>query len=111
MGRKIAGNCDENVPALVGVAPLGELPDARLQHLIGMEASVFAQQCASERCDQRMRRVAKRQMTSDQPRREIDLSLPVKSVKQRGADRLGLGRQIVERLRAIAWDAGRGTLR
>src|SRR4029077_10743752 len=38
MGREIAGNRNEDVPALVGVAPRGELPDSRLQHLIGMEA-------------------------------------------------------------------------
>jgi hypothetical protein len=44
MSRKIAGNRNEDAPAFVGVAPRGELPDSRLQHLIGMEASIFAQQ-------------------------------------------------------------------
>jgi hypothetical protein len=40
------------VPALVAVAPCGELPDSRLQHLIGMEACIFAQQRTRERGDQ-----------------------------------------------------------
>jgi len=31
MGRKIAGNRNEDVPALVGVAPSRELPDPGLQ--------------------------------------------------------------------------------
>jgi hypothetical protein len=44
MGCKIAGNRNEDVPAFVGVAPLSELPDSRLQHLIGMETCIFAQQ-------------------------------------------------------------------
>ena len=43
MGRQIAGNRDEDVPALVRVAPRAELPDSRLQHLIRMEACIFAQ--------------------------------------------------------------------
>ena len=51
MGRKIAGDRNEDVPALVGVAPRGELPDSRLQHLIGMEACIFAQQRPRERGD------------------------------------------------------------
>jgi len=41
MGRKIAGDRDENVLALAGIFPRSELPDSRLQHLIGMEACVF----------------------------------------------------------------------
>ena len=65
VGRKIAGNRDENVPALVGVAPLGELPDARLQHLIGMEACIFAEQRTRERGDQRLRRMTELEMPRD----------------------------------------------
>jgi hypothetical protein len=42
MGRKIASDCNEDLTANVSVAPLSELPNSRLQHLIGMEASVFA---------------------------------------------------------------------
>jgi hypothetical protein len=41
---QVAGNRNEDAPAFVGVAPRGDLPDSRLQHLIGMEASIFAQQ-------------------------------------------------------------------
>ena len=39
--------------------------------------------------------------------REIDLSLPIKSVEQSGADRLPISRQIVKPLLALAWNAGR----
>ena len=36
MRRQVASNRNEDVPALVGVAPHGELPDSRFQHLISM---------------------------------------------------------------------------
>ena len=42
MGRKITRHRNEDLPASVCVAPDSELPNARLQHLIGMEASIFA---------------------------------------------------------------------
>jgi hypothetical protein len=41
MGRQIAGDRNQDVPALVGIAPNGELSDPRFQHLIGMEACVY----------------------------------------------------------------------
>ena len=88
MGRKIASDRDEDVPALVGVAPLSELPDSRLQHLIGMKTCIFAQHCMRERGDQRLRRMAEREMPCHQACGEIDLSLPVEGVEQGGADRL-----------------------
>ena len=86
MGGKIAGNRDEDVPALVRVAPRAELPNSRLQHLIRMEACIFAQHRMRERGDQRLRRMAEREMPGHQPCGEIDLSLPVKGVEQGGAD-------------------------
>ena len=58
MGGEISGIRNEDVPALVGVAPDGELPDSRLQHLVGMKARVFPQHCMRERGDQRLRRMA-----------------------------------------------------
>ena len=41
MGGQISGDRNEDVPALVGIAPDGELPDSRLQHLVSMKARVF----------------------------------------------------------------------
>jgi hypothetical protein len=38
MGHKVAGDRNHDVPALVSTAPLSELSDSRLQHLIHMEA-------------------------------------------------------------------------
>ena len=55
MRRQIAGSRNEDVAARVGIAPYGELPDSRLQHLIGVEACVFAQHRTCERGDQRLR--------------------------------------------------------
>ena len=43
MGSEIAGDGDEDMSALVGIAPLAELPHAGVQHLVGMETCVFAQ--------------------------------------------------------------------
>ena len=70
MGREIAGDRNEDVPALVGIAPYAELPDSRLQHLIGVEARIFAQHRARERGDQRLGRMAEREMPCHQPCRE-----------------------------------------
>jgi hypothetical protein len=64
MGRKIPGNRNEDMPAGVGVAPHRELPDSGLQHLISMEARIFAQHRPCKRGDQRLRRMAEREMTS-----------------------------------------------
>src|SRR5215475_14233703 len=107
MGRKISGNRNEDVPASVGVAPRCELANSRLQHLISMEARIFAQHRACERGDKRLRRMAEREMTSYQSCREIDLPLPVKGVEQAGADRLHVGRQIIKLFVVLARDSGR----
>ena len=96
MGGEIAGDGDQDVPALVGVAPLAELPHAGLQHLIGVEARVLAQQRARERGDERPRRVAEREMARDQTRRELDLPLAIEGVEQSGAECLDIGGQVVE---------------
>src|SRR4029077_16149358 len=88
MGRQIAGNRDEDMPALVRVAPRAELLHSRLQHLIRMEACIFAQHRMRERGDQRLRRMAEREMPCHQACGEIDLSLPVEGVEQGAADRL-----------------------
>jgi hypothetical protein len=107
VGGEISGDRDEDVPALVGVAPNGELPDPRLQHLVRMEAGIFPQHRPRERGDQRLGRMALRQVPRHEPCRKINLSLAVKRVEQRGADRLLVRRQFVESLAALARDAGR----
>ena len=84
MGRKIAGNRDKNVPTFFSVAPSGELPDSRFQNLVSMEAGIFAQYGMAERGDQRLRRMAEREMPCHQSCREIDLSLPVEGIEQGG---------------------------
>ena len=89
------------------VRPPGELPDSRLQHLIGMEARILAQHRMRQRGDQRLRRMAEREMPCHEPCREIDLSLPVEGVEQGGADHLRIGGQVVELLAFLAGDAGR----
>ena len=54
MGGKIAGDRNQDVPTRVVVAPCGELPDSRLQHLICKEARILTQQGMCERDDQRL---------------------------------------------------------
>ena len=107
MGRKIAGDADEDVPALIGVAPFGELPDSRLQHLIGVESCIFAQHRMCERGDQRLWRMAEREMPCHEPCREIDLSLPVEGVQQGGADHLRLSGKVVQLFVAVTRHTGR----
>ena len=111
MRGEIAGDRNENMPALVGVAPEAKLPDPGLQHLVGMEAQVFPQHRMRERGDQRLRRVAKRQVPRHQPCRKINLSLAVEGVEQGGPDRLRVGGQVVELLTISPGTRAGGTLR
>jgi hypothetical protein len=62
MGRKIAGDRNEHVSASVTITPGSELSNACLQHLIGMEACIFAQNRECERGDQCLRRMAELEM-------------------------------------------------
>src|SRR5208282_3433282 len=62
---------------------------------------------AREGGDQRLRRMAKRQVPRHQPCREINLSLPVERVEQGIPDRFLIGGQVVEPLPTLAWDASR----
>jgi hypothetical protein len=43
MGGEIAGDGDEDMPALGGIVPLAELPHAGIQHLVGMKTCVLPQ--------------------------------------------------------------------
>jgi hypothetical protein len=63
MRRQIAGNRNEDVPALVRVTPYGGLADSRLQHLVGVEAGVLAQHRKRQGGDRRLRRMADREVT------------------------------------------------
>ena len=45
-------------------------------------------------------------MTRDETRGEIDLSLPIEGFEQSDTDVLGTGGQVIERLAAIAGNAG-----
>ena len=105
MGRNIARSRNEDVSPLLTVTPHGELPDSHLQHLIGMEACIFAQHHKRKRGDQRLWRMAEREMPRHQPRRKINLSLPVEGVEQGGADCLRIGRKIVKLIVTLARDS------
>ena len=43
MGSEIAGDRDEDMAALIAIAPLTELSHAGIQHLVGMETCILAQ--------------------------------------------------------------------
>ena len=45
-------------------------------------------------------------MTRDETRGKIDLSLPIEGIEQRDTNLLGVGGQVIERLAAIARNAG-----
>src|SRR5271166_1364802 len=107
MGGKISGDRNEDLPALVGVAPDGELPDSRFQYLVGMKPRVLPQHRMRQRGDQRLRRMAKLKMPRHEPRRTINLSLAVERVEQSDPDRLLVGRKIVEPFPTLAWNTGR----
>lgn len=96
MGGEIAGDRNEDVPALIGVAPHGELLDSRLQHLVGMKARVFPQHRMRERGDQRLRRMTTPEVAGLQPGRKINLSLAVEGVEKGGPERPVVGGQVVE---------------
>jgi hypothetical protein len=107
MGRKITGDRNKDLSALVCIAPDGELPNSRLQHLIAVEAGIFAQNRPRERSDQCLWRIAELEMPRHEPCRKVDLSLPVKGIEQGHADGLRIKGQIVEIFGLIVWDARR----
>ena len=49
VGRQIPCNGNEDMPALVAIAPLLELPHASLEHLIGVEPRILSEQGLRER--------------------------------------------------------------
>ena len=49
VGRQIPRDRNEDMPALVAIAPLLKLPHARLEHLIGMESRILSEQGLRER--------------------------------------------------------------
>jgi hypothetical protein len=49
VGRQIPRNGNEDMPALVAIAPLLELPHASLEHLIGVEPRILSEQGLRER--------------------------------------------------------------
>src|SRR3954468_6244161 len=96
MSRQIAGNRDQDVPALIGVAPFCELPHASLEHLIGVKARILPQQRPPKRSDHGLRWMAQGEMAGDQAGRRIDLSLTIEAVEQRSTDGLGAGWQVIQ---------------
>ena len=53
MGRQIPYDGNQNMPALVAIAPLVKLPHARLEHLVGVKAGILTEERVRERRDQR----------------------------------------------------------
>jgi cellulose biosynthesis protein BcsQ len=88
---------------VIGVAPLFELPHTCLQHLIGVEARVLPEHHLREARDERLGRVAKREMARDQPSGCVDLPLAIERAQQSRADFLDrVGKSMVRYLRYVA---------
>jgi hypothetical protein len=51
--------------------------------------------------------MAEHEMSRHQPSRKINLSLLVEGIEQGGADHLHIGREVVELVTVLPWDAGR----
>ena len=82
MSSEIARDRDEDVSALLAPAPSRELAHAGLQHLIAVETRIFPQQRQCQCGNQRLRRVAEREIAGHKTRREIDLPLPIEGIQQ-----------------------------
>ena len=111
MGSEIAGDRDEDVSALLAPAPRPELAHAGLQHLIAVETRIFPQQRPCQCGNQRLRRVAEREIAGHKTRREIDLPLPIEGIQQsRAQPSASLGRSASRSSPSPGMRAG-GTLR
>jgi hypothetical protein len=53
VGCQIPHDGNKDVPALVAIAPLVELPHARFEHLVGVKAGILTEERVRERRDQR----------------------------------------------------------
>ena len=102
MGRQIAGDSDEDVPALIAVSPFTKLPNARLEHLIGMKTCIFAKECPRKGRDKMLGRVTHEKMAGDEPCRSIDLVLTIEGIEQLGTDFLDLYRKVIELIATVA---------
>src|ERR671939_14438 len=94
MSRQVADNRDQDVPALIGVAPLCELPHASLEHLIGVKTRILPQQRPSKRGDHGLRWMAQGEMAGNQAGCRIDLPLTIEAVEQCSTDGLRAGWQV-----------------
>jgi hypothetical protein len=88
---RVAGYRNEDMPALVTVAPLAKLLHTGLEHLVGVKACVLAQQSTRQSRNQGIWRMTKDEVSGNEPRRGIDLVLAVESIEQGRADFLGSG--------------------
>ena len=78
------------MPGLIAVSPFTKLPNARLEHLVGMETCILAKECPRKGRDQLLGRVTQDKMAGDEPRRGIDLVLTIEGIEQMGADFIDL---------------------
>ena len=106
LGRRVCGQItrhgDQDVAALVGVAPFAELAYAGLEHLIGMEACILAQQRLRERAHQLHWRKPEREMACNQACSWVDLPLAIERLQQGSLDFIGSGGKVIEPFIAVA---------
>src|SRR5215207_8170240 len=103
---KVARHRDQDVAALIDVAPLAELSHACLQHLVCVKVRVFPEQRVRESRDERLRRVTKRQVARDQTSGRVDLPLAIECAQQSRADFLDRVGKLVQLIAAFAGQPG-----
>src|SRR5258707_7825566 len=81
MGSEIARDRDEDMPTLLASAPRPELAHAGLQHLIAVETRIFPQQRPCQCGNQRLRRVAEREIAGHKNRPVNDLPLATEGIQ------------------------------
>jgi hypothetical protein len=65
VGRQIPRGGNEDMPALVAIAPLVKLPHARLKHLVGVKTGILTEQRVRERRNQRFGWVTEDEMAGN----------------------------------------------
>ena len=105
VGGEVARRGVKNAPSFRRGAPVAELRNAGLEHLVAVEARILPQHRPYQRSKERFGIVAEGEMAGQVTRSHLYPAVPVERVEKSALERVGVGGQIVEPVLAFARQA------
>src|SRR4051794_12370003 len=106
MRGNITRNRDQDMATRLALSPIAVLAHARLEHLVGVEACVLAQDRMRQGRDQRVNRVAEQKVLRDKARRGRYRALAIQRRQERTKQTLGTDREGCQRIIALVGNTG-----